>query len=455
MTSVLVKNAQYIITLDRKRRIIRKGGLAIEDDRITDIGKSDEVSKRSTSDLVIDAKGKVVLPGLVNSHVHSIYHFGRSAGDECDMHTMLNKRMYPLISAVRPNDAYWSSLLCQIEMVKTGTTTFIDHGSDFPDETVKAASKTGMRGVVSRVAYDSGGEAARKTANELKKSEAVVRSLDGANDGRIKAWFSLRRVAACSDELIQKASEMAKVRNVGLQSHASSTLEGVKAGKKRWGYTDVERLSKLDVLTPHLFLIHMGWATKTDIKMLVANDVKVAHCPTASVHLGMGSTSKGLFPEMLKMGIAVGLGTDCSAASNHMDMVRTMATMSCLKEVRLDASVMTAETVLEMATINGARAALMEKDIGSLEVGKKADLVIFDATSGEWVPNINPISNLVYSASGSSADTVIIDGKLVMEGRQLQGIDEKNSVEKANKVAMDLIQKAEIEYTMSPTWPIH
>lgn len=453
MPSILIKNAQYIITLNGKRRIIRDGGLVIEENRIVDVGKSETVVKTNSAEHVIDAKGKIVLPGFINCHVHSIYQFGRGAADECDMHSQLGERLYPLISVMQPKDAYWSSLLCQIEMVKSGTTAFIDHGSNYPEETVKAAIKTGMRGIVSRVAFDQdGGE--HTADEEVKKSDAVVRSLDGANEGRIKAWFSFRNIVSCSNELILKATELAETRNVGLQSHAASTAEGVRAAEKRWGCSDIERLSKLRALNPRLLLIHLGWVTRAEVKMLAASDVKVAHCPAASMHNALGSISNGLFPEMIKMGIAVGLGTDTAAASNHMDMVRAMAAMSCHKEVRLDASVMNAETVLETATINGARACLMERDIGSIEAGKKADLAIFDATSYDWVPNLNPVSNLVYSASGSSAETVIVDGKLVMRERQLQGIKEEDTIAKGREVAMNLVQKAGLERFMVPSWPI-
>jgi 5-methylthioadenosine/S-adenosylhomocysteine deaminase len=222
----------------------------------------------------------------------------------------------------------------------------------------------------------------------------------------------------------------------------------------KYGMADIERMEALGALGPNMVFIHMGWVNPREVKLVVEHDLKVSCSPTGGLKLAMGSMEYGRFPEMLEFGVSVALGSDAAMSSNFLDIVRVMYLASGgAKAARLDATIMGPETVLEMATLNGAKAALWEDEIGSLEPGKKADIAIFDMNKPEWRPVLNPIANLVYSSRGG-ADTVIIDGKVVMEGGVVQTIDEEKTLQEAQKRGEALAVKSGLWDRAKPKWPI-
>ena len=463
MGTLLIKNADWLVTMDGERRIIRDGAVAIQDDRIAAVGKTAEIGPNFKADKEIDARGKLVLPGLIDTHVHNTQQLGRGLADGCDMPIHLLERLYGYEKELMEEDAYWAGLACQLELIRAGTTCYVDPGSYFPAETARALAESGMRGIVARTAFDLHdtpiGPLPSKMFREttdvaLGKAQDTVTSLNGAHDGRLKAWFALRILSGCSDHLIQEIKRLADANGVGVVLHASESRDEVVASRMKYGMADIERMDALGALGPNMVFIHMGWVNPRELKLVVDHDLKISCTPTGGLKFAMGSMEYGRFPEMLEFGVTVALGSDAAMSSNFLDIVRVMYLASGgAKAAHLDATLMGPETVLEMATINGAKAALWEDEIGSIENGKKADIAMFDMNKPEWRPVLNPISNLVYSSRGG-ADTVIIDGKVVMEAGVVKTIDEDKTLQEAQKRGESLAAKSGLWDLAKPKWPV-
>jgi len=463
MSKTLVRNAGWVVTMDPERRIIADGDVAIEDDRIVAVGKSAEVGKSFRPDREIDAREKLVLPGLVDTHVHNTQQLGRGLADGCDIPMHLLERLYGYEKELMDEDAYWAALCCQLELIRAGTTCFIDPGSYFPELTAKALGESGLRGVVARTAFDVhetpiGALPARMfretTETAVAKAREVVGKLNGLHDGRLRAWFALRILSGCSDRLIQEIKKEADAHGVGVVLHACESRDEVVGSRMKYGMPEVERMDKLGALGPNMCLIHFGWASPKEIVLSMKHDLKISCTPSTGYRLGMGSIEFGRFPEMVELGITVALGSDAAMSSNYLDIVREMFLVSggC-KAQRLAPTIMRPEMVLEMATLNGAKAALWIDEIGSLEVGKKADLAIFDTRGVEWRPVLNPIANLIYSSRGG-ADTVICNGKVLMENGTVASLDEKRILSEAQRRGERIATASGLWERIKPKWPV-
>ena len=464
MSRLIIAHADWLVTVDAGRRIIRDGALVIENDRIVSVGKSDEILAAHQADRVISARGKLVLPGFVNSHAHNTQQLARGLANDCYIQEWLYARVYPFESQLSPDEALLSSLLCQLEMIKTGTTCFIDPGNHFPDEVAKAATQSGMRGLLTRATMDihsnPRGDLPRdrfreSTDEALARLAEVIARWHGKADGRIRVSSSVRNLYGSSDRLIVAAKALAKRHDLAIQAHAAGNHSGQVASLARHGCRDIERLDRLGVLDHRWLLIHMNWLSPRELDLLAASGAKIAHCPGAGLKGGWGTFSHGRFPEMLARGICLGLGTDSGPSGNFMDLTRAMYLAACgFKDSRMQAAVVSPEDTVEMATINGAKAALWDDSIGSLEKGKKADLSLWDLDRAEWRPVINPIGNLVYSADGSSVDTVIVDGKILLEGGVAKTLDEKALLREATPTARRVAERAGVLHYGNPRWPV-
>jgi 5-methylthioadenosine/S-adenosylhomocysteine deaminase len=462
--SMLVKNIKWLVSLDSQRQILLNGAIAIDGETIVAIGKSNELEAQFNADKIVDGQGKLALPGFVEAHIHNMQQLGRGLADEVENPRWSAQRIYPYESVMMAEDAYISSLLCQIEMIKGGTTCFIDPGNYYPDETAKAALEIGMRGLITRSTFDisQGGfrtlpeNLFRESMSEaLAHAEDFVRRYPTTGDGLIQGTFSLRSLLNCSNELCCSINELACKYDTIIQSHAAFNYQEITSSLLQHGKRDLMRLNDLGILNERWVLVHMGWLSPFELTLVREYNIKVVLCPGASVHLAYGGFLQGLFPEMLELGITVALGSDAAAASNYVDMVRNMYMASGLfKEMRQNASIMPPEVVLEMATLYGARAARLVDQIGSIEIGKRADITLFDLSRPEWVPLFNPVANLVYSATGASADTVIINGKVIMEGRHLSTIDEAAVLQEAEERAQAISTRAKLASFAQPKWPV-
>lgn len=449
--------------MDPTRRIVSDGAVAIEGSRIVAVGKTDEIEAFFQADKVIDAAGKLVMPGLVDTHVHNSQQLGRGLCDGCDLPVHLFERLYGYEQQLTEEDAYWAAINCQLEMIRAGTTCFVDPGNYFPDQMARAIGESGMRGVIARIAFDVHstpmGELSshlkRETADEaLGHAEAAVRRLNGLHDGRVRTWFGLRVLAVCSDDLIRRAKARADDLGVGLALHASESRDEVVAARVKFGMHDLERMDVLGALGPNLLVIHMGWASPREIALCVKHDIKVSCSPSAGYRLGMGSMEFGRFPEMLELGVSVSLGSDSAMSSNFVDVVRQMnLAAGGAKSQRLDPSVLPPETAIEMATLHGARCALWSDEIGSLEPGKRADIAIFDTRKPEWQPVLNPIANLVFAARGG-ADTVVCNGEVLMENGVVLSIDEERALLESQTRGRRIARESGLGAKVMPKWPV-
>lgn len=434
-----------VVTMDPERRVIADGMVAVKDRSIVAVG--DRASGADTrASRVIDARGCLVTPGLVDVHNHPIHFLSKGLADDTEMGQRSRAAVWPYETSLTAEEAYVSAACGFIEMIGTGTTCFSDPGGNYPDSVARAARDVGIRGVVAAEGWDvpvtDGARSyGRPTARVLAESDRVIEEWHGAEGGRIRASYSLVRPAHVTDDLCREVRERAARRGVGIQAHLHvwPAANGGVATR-----SDITRYAELGLLTPRLLLVHLGSVSAEEIGLLRADDVKLAHCPSASMLGGFGAVARGTFPEMIEAGLTVGLGTDAAAISRFLDMVRVMYLAACAhKDARVDPEIVGCHRAFEMATVGGARALGWADEIGSLEIGKRADIVLFDTAGPQWHPNglDNPIANLVYSASGAATRTVLIDGRVVMENRRFTSLDDERLLCTADRMARDIRER--------------
>jgi cytosine/adenosine deaminase-related metal-dependent hydrolase len=450
---ILIEHAT-VITLDRERRILTDGSILVDGRDIVQVGPARTVRPPRPPARIIDARRRVVVPGFVDTHVHLSEHLNRGLLlDDIPVDRYLSDWLIPLYSVITSEEEQVSALLACIEMIRTGTTTFCEAGTLFDVAAVAdAVEAVGMRAVLGRWSWDLAtgpGPMQQTTADALRLNEAMLEAVHGRASGRIGAWPLLLGFGTCSPALMQGARALAERYGVGwgmmqFASHPS---------RRTTDRVPLAELDALGVLTPATKLAHMVYVDDEDIALLARRGVKVSHCPTAGLKHTKGLAAHGRFVEMLDAGVCVSLGGDSGNGSNHFDMLRLMYLAATLyKDARLDVSVMPPERALEMATIRGAEALLLETAIGSIESGKRADLVLYDLDVPEWRPLLNPVNNLVYAATGASVRTVLIDGRVVLDEGHLTMLDERLVYERAEALARQHIARAGL--SIESKWPV-
>jgi 5-methylthioadenosine/S-adenosylhomocysteine deaminase len=448
-----------IMTMDASRRIIRDGAIAVNGDRIVAVDKRDTLRGRYRGQRVVDGSHHVITPGLVNSHIHFYHQMHRGmAPDNFDGNQWSNFVHAKVAPILTVEDEVWAAYIVLIELLKTGSTTYLAAGSYNPGPVLEAIPKVGLRGFEGRRTFDHVhlGHAALAEPTEkcLQENAAVMEKYAaGFANGLVRPCVNIVGLGRCTDTLIVKSKELADKYGAILNMHQCAFPEEVESIRKRTGRTPIKQLEHLGVLGPNVVLVHMLHVTDEEIEILVRTGTHVVHNPGTALKIVYGLSKGGKFPEMIKAGVNVGLGTDAGDCANFMDIVRVMYLAALLfKDIRFDPQLMGAEVALEMATIHGARALGMDKEIGSLEPGKKADVVLFDADMPQWQPLYCEPYNLVYSASGDSADTVIVDGKIVMEHREVKTIDEREVVARIKELSRGVEARSGVK---PPTrWPI-
>ena len=451
-----------VVTMDADRHIVADGAVLVEGQRIRRVGKAATLAAEATAAQVIDTTGALVVPGLIDIHNHPAHFLSKGLFDDIETGRRWMTRLYPFDTRIGEAQAYWGSLGTFAEMIRNGTTCFADPGSYFPEATIRAAQEIGIRGVVTRSITDLH-DLARPTPDNLLGSAdevaASVRRLhenyNGAADGRIRVWAGLRTVMATSDALCRRIKELADDLGIGIHVHLAVNPNETAQCLAKWGLRPVARYDRLGLADSNLLAVHMGAIDQAEVELLARRDVKVGHCPSASMLGAFGCIAHGRFPELAAAGVTVGLGSDAAAISRFLDMIRIMYLAACAhKDVHFDAEVMGAHKAFEMATIDGARGLLWDDGIGSIEKGKLADITVINCRDWEWQPrpDFNPVANLVYSASGASVRDVMVDGRFVMRDRRLTTID-------LAKVQQDIQVAAEEAMVMSgitaaSVWPI-
>jgi cytosine/adenosine deaminase-related metal-dependent hydrolase len=448
-----------VVTMNADRTVYLDGTVVVSEKRIVEVGPSREILPRYTGRPLIDASGMLVIPGLIDAHNHPNQYLSRGIGDDVDVMTWLTKRVFPYETHLSEEEAYIGALANFAEMIQFGTTCFNEPGGYFSDAVGEAARAIGIRGILNRSTRDvsePGVPAPPKlfetVEQNLRGGEAIVKKWNGAEGGRIRAWYSLRHSFSVSDELARGIRDLARAAGVGVHIHAAVGDFENELALERFGKRSLERLYDLELFGPNLYLVHMGSVNDRELDWLKQHDVKVSHCPSASMFGSYGVIQAKRIPAMVAKGITVSLGTDSATAGRFLDMVRCMYLAACAhKDAYGDPNVMGAFKALEMATTDGARACLWDDEIGSLEPGKLADITIIDTRGHDWTACRDTVRNLVYAANGTSVDTVIVDGRVLMRHRTLLTVDALWLKSEANRAAQGLIERAGIKPEMP--WP--
>src|SRR6056297_415832 len=444
MGKTLIKNA-LLLSMDNERRVWKNGSLLIEGDKITAVG---EVGQENTHDPIeiIDARGKIVMPGLINSHVHTSQQLGRGIGDDVPLLTWLHERTFPYESNLTEEDSYISTLLTCIEQIRSGVTTFAEPGGQHVQGMGRGVSEIGIRGILAKSAMDCGEglpEVWRRTKNEeLHAQVENYESWNGKADGRIRVWFGLRTIFNNSDELIVETKKLADRYKAGVHMHVAEIEDEVKFAKETRGATTVEHLRNLGVLDSNFLAVHTVWLSDRELDIFADYDVKVSHNPAAAMRvLGFAK-----IPEMIDRGITVSIGTDGAPSNNRMTLIDEMWLTSLIHKGRTgDPSVMPAEKIIEMVTRDGAEALGWADEIGSLEKGKKADLIIINPDSAAMLPLNDPVANLVTSMHSSNIESVMCNGEWVMQDKKILTVDEDEILEEAKRRAKSIMERAGIK----------
>jgi 5-methylthioadenosine/S-adenosylhomocysteine deaminase len=426
-----------VVTMDGSYRVIDGGAIAVRGERILAVGNAAEIASKYVAASIIDARGKVVMPGLINTHTHVPMVLFRGIADDLVLMEWLQKYIFPAEAKnVDEQFVRWGTRLGCLEMIQGGTTTFVDmyyFESAIAEETARA----GMRAVLGETLIDFPAPDNKTWAAGLSYFESFVSKWKGHS--LITPAVAPHAPYTVSTEHLKQTHELSSRHQVPLLIHVAEDYAEVKTIQEKYGASSVVYLDRIGLLDGRVIAAHMVWPSDEDIKTLASLSVGVAHCPQSNMKVAAGVSP---VPRMLQAGVAVGLGTDGAASNNDLNLWEEMDTAAKLhKLISKDPTVLKARDAVEMATVGGARAIHMEKEIGSLEAGKRADLILVGMSSPRQTPLYNVYSHLVYATKASDVETVIINGRVVMRNRAVRTIDESLVRARANEYR-DRIRKS-------------
>lgn len=425
-----------ILTMNDQKQVIQDGYLAIRGDRIVDIGSKAELSKKYLPKKKILASGKAIIPGLINTHTHVPMVLFRGIADDLVLQEWLEKYIFPAEAKNVSRDfCYWGTMAGCLEMIKGGITTYVDMYY-FEDAIAEATSKAGMRGVLGETLIDFP-VADNKTPQEaLAYTEKFVERW--RNSPLIIPAIAPHAPYTVKPDHLLAVKEFAEKQNIPIVTHLSETQGEVDDIQKRYGARPIMHLEKLGLLSNRLIAAHVVWANSEEIELLKKRGVGVAHNPQSNMKLACGVAP---VPEMLKAGVAVGLGTDGAASNNDLNLFEEIDTAAKLHKLNSkNPTVISAQEALEMATIRGAKAIHLEKEIGSLEIGKRADLILINLENTHHQPLYNLYSSLVYATKGSDVETTIINGKIVMQNKKVLTLNEVEINKQVKKYKQQILE---------------
>jgi 5-methylthioadenosine/S-adenosylhomocysteine deaminase len=427
---ILVHNGT-VLALDKDNTVIPDGFVTIEGNTISSVGAGGQALAKTRK--TIDAEGGFILPGLINGHTHAAMTLFRGLADDLPLMDWLNNYVFPVEGKMDADFVRVGSLLACAEMIMSGTTCFCDMYL-FEEEVARAAKESGMRCVVGEVLYDFPSPNYGSLEKGFAYTEALIERWKG--DPLVSIAVEPHSLFTCGLDLLKRANDLALGNGVPLIIHVSETKTEVEEIQSRCGKRPVQLLRDLGLLGPHFIADHCVYVDQSEVQLLAKHEVSVVHNPESNMKLASGIAP---VPEMMAQGVNVALGTDGCASNNNLDLFAEMDTAAKLHKVsKLDPTVMDAQTLLRMATVDGARALGLEHSIGSLQAGKRADLIVIDTKKPHLIPLYNPYSHLVYAACGHDVKHSIIDGNVVMENRELLTLDIEDILaqanEKANKV---------------------
>lgn len=409
---ILIKNIS-MITVNNNNEFYSEKSVAIEDDKIKYIG---EIPEDFNADRIIDGKGKLLMPGLVNSHTHMAMSLLRNYADDLPLWEWLSEKIWPIEDKFTAEDVYWGSMLSIVESIKSGVTCFSDMYF-FMEDTARAVDESGIRAVLARgmMGQSEEGDVRFKEVRELYKN------WHKKGDGRITVMVAPHAPYTCSPDYIKSVIKLAEELNVGIHTHLSESKKEVDDSFKEYGKSPIKHMEDLGLLDLKVTAAHCVHLSDDDIEIMARKNVSVVNNPGSNLKLGNGFAP---VDKLLKRGINVALGTDGASSNNNLNMFEEINLAAIVnKAVTGDPTAVPAAKAVEMATINGARALGLEKEIGSIEVGKKADLILLDLNKPHLYPAYNLVSSAAYSAQASDVDTVIVNGKIVMENREMKTVD--------------------------------
>ena len=431
-TDLKIKNGT-ILTMDGQNSKLENGFLCIRGDTISHIGVEGEKLFKATK--TINARGGLILPGLINSHTHAAMSLFRGLADDLPLMKWLNDYIFPVEKRMDTDFVYTGTMLACAEMIMCGTTTFCDMYL-FEDEVAKAAQKAGMRCLVGEVLYDFPSPNYGLIEKGFEYTEFLIKKWE--NDPIINIAVEPHSLFTCSPDLLTRANELALNHKVPLIIHVAETLNEIAEIKEKYDKTPFEQLDSLGLLGPHLIADHCVHLEETEIALMADKGIKVVHNPESNMKLASGIAP---VQKLLSQGITVGLGTDGCASNNNLDLFTEMDMAAKLQKIQtMDPTVLDAITTLKMATIEGAKVLGLEDITGSLEIGKKADIIIVDIKKPHLTPMYNPYSHLVYAARGSDVSHSIINGQLVMEDRKLLSLNVNDILKKAKNISEQIIE---------------
>jgi 5-methylthioadenosine/S-adenosylhomocysteine deaminase len=427
----LLVDAWYVVTMNPTRDIIHRGSIAVAGGVIVDVGKTAELEARYAPARRIGGDRFVVAPGMVNTHIH-ITGEPLTRGyvpDDTPFEENVFVWLTNLYAAYGEGDERCSAQLAATEMLRSGTTTFLEAGTiRLLDEVMDGLTETGIRGRVGSWVWDLPPEPdvyRQDTDAAIARLEDQLTRYRSVADGRLAAWSTVVGHTTCSEPLWKAARELADRHDVGMSFHMSPAKVDPDGYIAEFGQRPMVHLDEIGVLADDVCITHCVHVDDAEIDAMARTGSSVAHCPTTALKVSYGVTQIGRMPEMVQRGVNVSIGTDGNNASNYSDLMRaTYLVAGLFKDGRMDPQMFPAEKALEMATLGGARSMGLQDQIGSLEVGKRADLVLHDTDRPEWRPLLNVVNQLVWSADGRGVHTVVVDGNVVVEDGHMTTIDE-------------------------------
>lgn len=425
-----------LITMAEGQAPISKVRISIKKDKIIDIQTYDDRYQHPAGAEIIDARNGIIMPGLVNTHSHTAMTIFRGLADDLPLKQWLYDKIFPAESKhLNPETVYWGSLLGCLEMIASGTTSVVD-GYFYQDDTVRAVHKAGLRALIAQGVLDFPAPGVDDPANNLKVGEEFIKKWLGFSD-RITPGLFCHSPVTCSDKTLQRAMEISRDHSLPLQIHLSETMEEVDEIVDRKGQRPVHYLNRLGLLGEDLIAAHAIHLNDEEMDLLSQNGVRIVHVPESNMKLSSGVARVS---DMVKMGLTVGLGTDGCASNNNLDLFQEMDTAAKIGKVFTHDPVnMDAETVLKMATSWGGKILGLEREIGSIEVGKKADIIVVDIQSPHLVPLYNPTSTIVYSANGADVKDVIVNGQILMKDRNFRTLDPEEIIERVTAISREIM----------------
>lgn len=445
--------------MDPQLRVFRNGAIVIQDDTIKAIGQSDEILRQFSCLLlppiqIINLHGQFLLPGLINTHVHTSQQLGRGIADDVDLMTWLHHRIWPYESNMTENDSYISTLLCGIELIHSGVTCFAEAGGQHVSGMARAVELLGLRACLTQSIMDTGEGlpapwAIHTTDHCIQSQKELYKKHHNTVNGRIRIWLGIRQIMNSTDRLLLETRDTAKELKTGIHMHVAEIPyeNHVVRDTRKVDYGTVTYMEKLNILQSNLLAAHTVWVNKKEIQLLSEAGVKVSHCPASAMRM------LGFAPikEMLDANICVSLGTDGAPSNNRMSIVDEMYLASLINKGRevytkgtTDPTALPAETILQMVTVNGAKSVLWDNEIGSLEVGKKADMIVVNPLSWSMVPLHDCISSLVYSMRTENIVSVMCNGRWIMKDQKILNVDEGEVFSMAKHASAELLKRAGI-----------